>query len=283
MKEKGIDAYPLFKEIPSFLRPLRGLYEFLGLKRTVWYGGWKDRLETIDTIIVFSNEFIDILEYIRIKFPHIKIIIWYWNPTFIHKNANPELLSEEFFQKWSFDKKDCSKYGMRYNTTFYFDNIKLSKKDIIHDVVFLGANKGRKAELLKLQNVINDCGLSTYFHIVDKKTNKEEYDEKFPKLSYSQYLDLIAQSNSILDFVQKEQNGLTLRPMESLFFEKKLITNDKQIVKEDFYDPANIFVIGIDDFDNLKNFINSPYEKVPSNILHKYDVSNWISRFDNLI
>jgi len=148
-----------------------------------------------------------------------------------------------------------------------------------YDVIFLGANKGRKAALENLQNKMNDNNISTYFHIVDKSILDNNNNVIYPPLDYSDYLELISKSRAILDYVQEGQNGLTLRPMESIFFRKKLITNDRSIRTNDFYHPNNIFIIGIDKFENLEEFIKTPYTSLSSNIVEKYDVMKWIERF----
>ena len=73
---------------------------------------------------------------------------------------------------------------------------------------------------------------------------------------------MLSQSNCILDYNQEGQVGLTLRPMEALFLEKKLITNNKDIKNYDFYNPSNIFILGENNIEDIKEFINKPYEKV---------------------
>ncbi|MCH5599705.1 hypothetical protein [Niabella ginsengisoli] len=55
-------------------------------------------------------------------------------------------------------------------------------------------------------------------------------------------LSILKSASYILDFENAEQNGLTFRVFESLYFEKKLITNSKLIYEYDFYHPNNIFV-----------------------------------------
>ena len=47
----------------------------------------------------------------------------------------------------------------------------------------------------------------------------------------------------------------------------------------DFYRPNNIFVLGIDKLENLKSFLELPYEKVNEDIKVRYEFSRWIERF----
>ena len=68
--------------------------------------------------------------------------------------------------------------------------------------------------------------------------------------------------------------------MEALFFEKKLITNNKDIKNYDFYNPSNIFILGENNIEDIKEFINKPYEKVEQKIIDYYDFEQWLSRFE---
>lgn len=63
--------------------------------------------------------------------------------------------------------------------------------------------------------------------------------------------------------------------MESIFFEKKLITTNEDIANYDFYRKENVFIIGKDDYKDLPKFLNTPYKK----IVDYYDYHNWIKRF----
>ena len=48
-------------------------------------------------------------------------------------------------------------------------------------------------------------------------------------------------SRSIIEIEDIDQNGLTLRSLESIFFGKKLITDNRDIVNYDFYKKENIY------------------------------------------
>ena len=68
--------------------------------------------------------------------------------------------------------------------------------------------------------------------------------------------------------------------MESLFFKRKLITNNKEVMKYEFYNPNNIFILEKDNFEKINEFINSKYEDIDSKIVDYYDIENWLKRFD---
>ncbi len=276
-KQKGILAYPLFKELSLAFRIIRRLFFILRLPKNVWYGEWKYKLLNATTIIVFSIEYIEALTYIKSINPQLRVVFWYWNPVF--RSLNPNDIPGDLCEKWSFDKNDCELFNMKSNTTFYLDNITLPQNSILYDVIFLGLDKGRRSFINDIEDKMVKNGAKPYFYIVDDNANKRNYKGSFPLISYYEYLTIISKSIAILDFIQEGQNGLTLRPMESLFFQKKLITNDVSIKQYNFYNPNNIFIIGIDRIEHLKHFLSLPYQPVSKEILEYYDVTNWLKRF----
>src|ERR1700739_3916662 len=117
--EKGLPAYPLFRELTLFARFLRKFYFILGLPKKTWYADWKNELYHTEKIIIFSTQYTDVLDYIKLAAPDVRVIYWYWNPVF--RSTDPGSLSDKLCEKWSFDKNDCEKYHLHYNTTFFFD------------------------------------------------------------------------------------------------------------------------------------------------------------------
>jgi hypothetical protein len=111
------------------------------------------------------------------------------------------------------------------------------------------------------------------------------YDKKIfdKKLSYRNTLSLISQSKSILEIVQENQSGLTLRSMEALFFNKKLLTNNASIKNYDLYSKENIFIIGEDDINRISEFVNTPFKILDKDILEQYDFKEWLKRIINNI
>lgn len=118
----------------------------------------------------------------------------------------------------------------------------------------------------------------------DKEYNNFEIDKYLSSesITYEELIKLIGQSKSIIDIVSNNQKGLTLRVMESIFFKKKLITNNESIKEYDFYNPNNIFILQFDDIKNLKSFINSEYDELDKRILEKYEFETWVNSFYEL-
>ena len=278
IKLRNEDTFSIYKELSLLPRMARKFH--LNSKfpfKHLWYGDWKEKLTDGSTVILFDSIFdVEIVEWIKKKKKNSRLIFWFWNPVNEDmykklKNRNCEL--------WSFDPEDCKNYGMKYNTQFYFNTVEKSKETIEYDIVFVGKDKGRFDYLKDLQDTFSEQGLHAYFHIVsDKKWNVPKGRVK-DSMSYPVLIQHVAKSKAILDIVQAGQSGLTLRSMESLFLEKKLITNNALINKYDFYRRENIFILGLDNPDELPDFLNTSYFKIHEETIEEYDFDQWIKRF----
>ena len=62
--------------------------------------------------------------------------------------------------------------------------------------------------------------------------------------------------------VQGFQQGLTLRPLEALKYRRKLVTNYRPIVNENFYHPNNVFLIDDNlNLDGIEEFMSRPFHE----------------------
>ena len=139
------------------------------------------------------------------------------------------------------------------------------------DCFFCGENKGRRADLDIVAKTLKENGLTHRFFIADTKA---EY------ICYDEYLKHLAACRSIVDWVKGDQKGLTRRPVEAIFWQKKLITNNRNIKTADFYHPDNIFIWGDDDPATLPYFINSPLYPIDNAIVQRYHVDHWLEYFE---
>src|SRR5690606_23044414 len=153
---------------------------------------------------------------------------------------------------------------------------------ISNDILFVGVDKGRKNQLDDLKNLFDDMGFANQIYVVGNRNLFGQHKGNQP-IGYGKYLEYIAGSKALLDLVQTKQTGLTLRVMESIFFNKKLITNDLNIDTQPFYNKNNIFILGKDKMESLKSFLDLPYESLSEEIVNYYDVSTWLGRFDSHI
>lgn len=283
-KDSRIVTKKVFRDINKYLKPFRLFHLRYDLPlKSIWYNDLPN-FEDYDIVVVSANEYTP--EYVnhiegKIRNAALRKIFWYWNPV---KHAyRPEIIPNDW-ELWCFDLANCIDYKLRYNTQYYFESLVAKYSDDSsngdYDVFFVGLDKGRLSLLLELKDGMENVGLKTDFHIVDeKKTSLNPIYKQ--KISYDEVLKKIKKSKAILDIVQSDQNGLTLRAMESLFFERKLITNNKDIIRYKFYSRDNIFILGKNDISELDKFIKLPYDSSVNIYKGYYDFSSWLNRMIN--
>lgn len=78
----------------------------------------------------------------------------------------------------------------------------------------------------------------------------------------------------------KNQTGWTLRVIESLINQKKLLSNNREILRADFYRPENILVFdGKTTAEEIKSFLLRPFIPYNEEVIEEYLVGSWIRRF----
>lgn len=279
IQDSGVIVIPTFRKIPLFFKPLRILHFRYNLPiKEIWFSNWKKRLQKFDLIILPASHFTPVvanfIDKLELK-DNVRLIYWYWNP--VRSKYSPDKISERW-EKWSFDKKDAQRFHLKYASTYYFDSILIKEQELTFDVFFIGQDKGRLKELIALNENFKKLHVTSYFHIVsDSKLmrNKKIFKNK---ISYEKVLMMIGKARCILEMLQENQSGLTLRSMESIFLKKKLITNNKNISKYEFYCKENIFILGVDDLSHLSYFIASPYKELNNKILSQFTFQNWLKR-----
>ena len=152
-----------------------------------------------------------------------------------------------FSQVYSFDKGDCDKYGFIYHPTNY------SMVDMIHvdkpitDAFFVGVSKGRASTIGKVYTVLKSENAKSEFYISGIETGEKKIEGIHYNqwLDYAQVLDNIRKSNCIVEIMDRKQDGVTLRTMEAICYNKKLLTNNPSMRESQYYKTGNIQV-----FDN---------------------------------
>lgn len=280
-------------------KSLRKLHEHIPFPgKSYWYGSWKENVEKYDTFIIFDGiRGKDIIEYIYEKNPTARIIIYYINRFRRGAKNDPEKFKNMPCELWSFDKGDCEREGMRHNVFCYnyvfldksnaqaFENRSLHG-DEIYDAFFIGVDKNRLTRLLALEDLLWKYDYTTKFMLQKaprgtyENSSEQERELLIDKgISYHEIIKLISQSKCIVELQEQGQTGLTLRAMEALFFQKKLLTDNLEILNCDFYRQENIFVWGQDDECRLADFLQVPYQKVSEEAVSQYTWEAWLDRF----
>ena len=151
---------------------------------------------------------------------------------------------EKYFSKiFSFDKSDCAKYGYIYHPTIYSYTWSNEKEAYESDAFFVGSySPERYKKLLGLYELLVSRGNKVDFNIVNvpssqRRINGIQYNKKMP---YKEVLNKIASTRCIVEIMNPGQTGLTLRAMEAICNNKKLLTDNESIIALDYYSTGYI-------------------------------------------
>lgn len=239
---------------------------------SIFFGNWKKKIELYDVFILFDRGFNKtVTRYIRKKNKNAKIILWLWNP--VSSRQKYFMTDKNIDEIWTYDKNDSITYNINFNTQFYNKEFLVKTKktnNYKYDIMFIGNDKGRKEIIEKYTTIFLNYNLKTYIKIIERLSDNIKYDN---------YLNYLSETKVVFEIVKEDVSGLTLRALEALFFEKKLITNNRFIENYDFYNPNNIFILGKDDINSLEEFINSDYLEIDKKIVDYYEYQQWLNRF----
>lgn len=183
-----------------------------------------------------------------------------------------------------FDKNDLS-YNKKLLpiTNFYCDYDKEipNVDDCEFDVFFVGSLiRKRMNAIFKFIEKANQLNLKLNINILcsDKDNYKDPNINFITKhMKYEENMENLKNAKMVVDFLNETHNGLSFRSFEALYYNKKLITNNKYIKEYDFYHPNNIFVWDGKNLDGLDEFIKTPYIAVKEDIKLKYGFKNWLN------
>lgn len=248
---------------------------------------WRRHLAQGSKVVVFDSAF-DQQLLTRLKGHADQVYLYLWNPMAALDVVIPWLREYlPHFKVYSHDRHDCAQLGLHFNSTFYYrrpDALQHSAAATASDVVFVGADKDRAPILGSIHQQLD--GLSLDFHIQSEKLAGKEIapglKAQSDYLAYGQYLDRVIASRAIFEMLQQGQHSLSLRPMESLFFQRKLITNFQEIRDEPLYHADNILIY--DDPGELTasrvgEFLDKPWQQIDPDIVAYYEYDQWVRRF----
>ncbi|MGJ1271447.1 MULTISPECIES: hypothetical protein [Sphingobacterium] len=254
-------------------------------------------LETKDIdfsyLLVVRGEVVPVffLEEFKKQHPSCCLIFYNWDSFRNTPNTSNHL--HLYDRKFSFDPGDAKKFGINFRPLYFIDSYSqisgsVSKR---YDLLFLGtAHSDRYVISSQIKEYFENHGRSAFcyyfmhskwvyhFKRLFDKTFKN-FDIKkisFKSLTIHEMLSLYEQSNVILDINHPMQKGLTMRTFESIGAQKKLITTNSEIVKFDFFNSDNIFVLDRDNINVDLEWLDKPYQPIDREIYHRLSISGWL-------
>ena len=298
LNEKGIDAFHIkiggFKHKNIGARILNTFSKvFLGKnpkiqKRQEHIIEMLEKKGFQDQILVINPEVISLEYHLKIKKFTKKYIAYLYDS--VERCPVEHLLEDVFDEIYSFDKGDVAKYGFKETTNYNY----LDKQPIIdaisikNQVLYIASFDNRLEKVMLLKQALEKIKVSYKFIIVGKKTSLFKLKNVFSttisgielrrnRIEKNDLKQLYSQTQAILDLVRDNQSGLSFRVFEAMAFQKKLITNNKNIVHYNFYNPNNILVLENENCVFDKSFFDTNYESLSDEIYNQYTLDNWVN------
>gem|GEM_PF-918762 len=186
----------------------------------------------------------------------------------------------------SFDPIDAKNYGF-IGTTNYLDNTieaLPTPEKYAHDVfAVMSYDKARYRYIEQLIDSNPDVNFDITIYVQSEHRRKHITHKSVSvidrPLAGDKLLSRIAQSRAILDIGHEHQHGLSFRVLESLGYERKLVTTNAYVKEYPFYTKQNIFCIASDNINIKKGFFNSPYQKIDESIVEQYRLNQWVDDY----
>lgn len=281
---KNIAAYQLWKN-DSMSKEKLYLWSLLGRRKDLY---------AFDLEILKNYDYALIVEPTAPKFvirdfksvnPNIDIKCWMTNIVSDYGAWKIRDMQQQGVDVFSFDPSDCKKYGLRTNHQSYPFDLVLEDVEIKRDCYYCAKDKNRMELLLDLQKLLEKENLSYQFDVVlDKDTKYRRSD--IPKINvlnqvidYEQMAKNIKASRCVVEIVQKGQLGMTRRPLEAVFYNKKLITNNPYARQYSFYKPENIYIIGGENIGTIGDFMRKPMPEYSQEVRKSVQYEQWLRNF----
>ena len=248
--------------------------------------------EQFDIILVIVGRFLTskFLRELRTMNSDARFILYLWDDLSRVPKFNQH---KEFYDSvFSIDKRDCSDYGFDFLPLFYTNDFIYDSESKDYILFAAGLDHSNRVEMI--EDIIDSAGsmsdqmkfyvYSSPFIQMKRRLGRKDFFSKRPSYIHYKRLPLeyaanyTKHSKCLLDVQYKEQNGLSIRSIESLAAHSKILTTNSNIKEYDFFNEENIMVFDrnspiIIDYD----FLLAPYVSLDDAIIEKYSIDNWCS------
>lgn len=244
----------------------------------------KDILSKItekDDLLFFDYLTYDNVKYILNKIKCNNIHFWFWN-TVNKWNSLLFRFRSDKTHYHTFDGKDALIYNMRLHNQFYRRpqiTLPSINPEGCVDFFFIGNNKGRLEQIKRLDALLQRMNYSRQLIVIDKhlkEINSEGLTIQKDEIDYREVIEMVKRAKVLVDLNKQDQEGLTLRCLEGIFFDKKILTNNTAIKNMPFYNPHNILIFtDTTTKEEIESFMVTEVVPYSEDIKRDYSVEHW--------
>lgn len=300
----------------SQLKILRKLYFFLFFPRLRYINRQLKKINNLSFDILFSINCHIISSYLfkRLKEqnPNLFSILYLWDSV---KMYSWRSMTKLFNKVYTFDPEDSKIFGWEYRPNFFIVNDSDGNSEKQHDLFLVGKFSPERFKILEcITKQVSD--MRCYFKILPSYKNSlhnswvyfflkkicirnpwinryilnYEVSEGiisrnyifFNSIDYKDVQKELTCSNVVLDISFPEQKGYSHRLVESLAMNKKVITTNRYIKNENFYNPDQIRIIDNENPLVDYHWVKEKTDFQKNNCFADQELSIWIKSIMNV-
>lgn len=216
--------------------------------RDIWFPYNEIRKKIKDNGVLLTNSMamsmptINFWIKLRKEYPHTKFVLLLVDPMHAKSGHMVEVRKRLKTIKWdlvlSYDKYDCEEYGFEYIGLNYYSKYSgIKPSNNTSDLYYISSVKTGRSELLrKIFKRSKVAGIISLFKIYSLWRNVD-YGKPIRRIQpYEDVVADILSTNCILEILQDGQKSQSLRYLEALAYNKKLLSNNPNLNKLPGYD-----------------------------------------------
>ena len=295
IKNKGGYIYRLYDRPfnNAMLHALTKLFpKFISKLLTKYYIKKLQGLEAqIDIVFVINGQTLSkkFHDYVAAKWPKSTKILYMWDSFENRPNVRDSL---KYYSKvFSFDRDACKRFGLNFRPLFFHgkttDNFSMTRNTYL--LSFIGtAHSDRYKILTKLYSQFQDAKVYKFlflkakwvywlYRLFDKNYRQANLSEfHFYPISHAKYLEIISETEILVDIEHPNQSGLTIRNIEYLNSRKKFVTTNADVKNYEFFKSGNIEVIDRNDPKISQEFIERQFVDYDDETLKYYSIDGFV-------
>ncbi|WP_287047537.1 hypothetical protein [Treponema sp.] len=209
-------------------------------------------------------------EELKMQNPKALFVLYQWDDIELLNKRNH---FKYFSHIYSYNITDCKKYGYKYLPMFYQnENFNSDYKIREYDIAMIGTDHKERVKLVKKIYKKYNKKYKLFIYFVTKSNDTSFFRHQEP-LSFSEYMNVLANSKVVLDIPHFKQTGPTTRVFDACVTKTKVISINKNLKKYPWYS-SNIKFMNRRCPVISDTFINEPYNE---NDFVPLSLNRWIN------
>jgi hypothetical protein len=262
---------------------------------TIKYRRDLSHAKTYDMVLVVNGQTLtpDFLSDLRIRNPAATIRLYLWDSL---SNRKSILGCLPMYDKvMTFDPEDAARFGIQHRPLFFTPEFEQESPEgtpqsFDYDISFIGtAHTDRWWMVTQVDRILPQGVRRFWFlylqarwvfyirRLFDQRLRGARVEQfSFAPLSRSRVSELFRASRIILDIEHPSQRGLTIRTIEAIGAQKKLITTNQDTKNYEFFDERNVVILRRGSIPTVsEEFLAAPYFAIPADTYEYYSIRGW--------